>query len=115
MTPEHRRASPNWRWRTFPVFAAFVAGLLIASLLNFETDNAVEAVVQIVAIGGAAYVLIHLFVMNVIVAGRIKRRDLLAAEGNEEHEYEDVVVYPEEQGAEGAEPTEKENEARARR
>jgi hypothetical protein len=95
MSSRRTSASPDWRWRTFPVFAAFVAGLLLASLLNAETDNALEAIVQIVAIGGAAYVLIHLFVMNVIVAGRIKRRDAAVARGEElDDEYEDVVVYP---------------------
>jgi hypothetical protein len=93
------RVSPDWRWRTFPVFAAFVAGLLIASLLNAETDNALEAIVQIVAIGGAAYVLIHMFVMNVIVVGRIKRRDAATASGDgpdDDSEYEDVVVHSDE-------------------
>jgi hypothetical protein len=95
MSARRASASPDWRWRTFPVFAAFVAGLLLASLLNAETDNALEAIVQIIAIAGAAYVLIHLFVMNVIVAGRIKRRDAAITRGEEiDDEYEDAVVYP---------------------
>jgi hypothetical protein len=93
-----RRESPDWRWRTFPVFAAFFAGLLVASLLNFETDNAVEAIVQIVAICGAAYVIIHLIVMNVIVGGRSKRRDAANADSDDVDEYEDVVVHSSESG-----------------
>jgi hypothetical protein len=108
-----RRVSPDWRWRTFPVFAAFVAGLLIASLLNFETDNAVEAIVQIVAICGAAYVLIHLVVTNVIVAGRIKRREEQVADDDDD-DYEDVVVYPEEQRGHVPEGSGRKEEGRAR-
>lgn len=88
-------ASPNWRWRTFPVFAAFVAGLLIASLLNRETDTTIEGAVQIAALVGASYVLIHLFVMNVLVAGRIRRREQSIARGEApDDEFEDVVVHP---------------------
>lgn len=82
-------ASPSWRWRTFPVFAAFVAGLLIASVVNRETDSAFEGAVQIAALVGASYVLIHLFVMNVLVAGRIRRRGREPGD-----QFEDVVVHP---------------------
>lgn len=95
--PGNTSASPNWRWRTFPVFAAFVAGLLIASLVNRETDTTLEGAVQIAALLGAGYVLIHLFVMNVIVAGRIRRREQAIARGEEpEDAFEDVVVHPDE-------------------
>lgn len=90
-----KRPRPPWHWRTFPVFAAFVAGLLIASLVNRHTDTAIEAVVQIAAILGASYVIIHLIVMNVIIAGRIKRRDS-APEAEDEEEFEDAVVHPDE-------------------
>jgi hypothetical protein len=117
MSPPRRgSASPDWRWRTFPVLAAFFAGLLIASLLNTETDHAVEAIVQIVAICGAAYVLIHLVVMNVIVAGRIKRRDAAIARGEEpEEQFEDVVVYPQPDAPSPAEGGRRKKEGRARR
>jgi hypothetical protein len=92
-----RRVTPDWRWRTFPVFCAFVAGLLLASVLNGEPDNALGAVVQLVALLAVAYALIHLFVMNVVVAGRAKRRDAAAARGEApDDEWEDEVVYPEE-------------------
>lgn len=87
-------ASPHWRWRTFPVFAAFAAGLLIASVVNRETDSAIEGAVQIAALVGASYVLIHLFVMNVLVAGRIRRRERSIAGGDAPDDaFEDVVVY----------------------
>lgn len=89
--PSHPSASPGWRWRTFPVFAAFVAGLLIASLVNRETESAFEGAVQIAALVGVSYVLIHLFVMNVIVAGRIRRRERASND-----EFEDVVIHPDE-------------------
>jgi hypothetical protein len=86
--------SPTWRWRTFPVFAAFVSGLLIASLLNRETDSAIEGAVQIAALAGASYVLIHLFVMKVLVAGRIRRRTERTLRAEEPAElFEDVAVY----------------------
>jgi hypothetical protein len=92
--PQRPSVSPTWRWRTFPVFAAFVAGLLIASVVNRETDSAIEGVVQIAALVGASYVLIHLFVMNVLVAGRIRRRTERTLRGEEPEElFEDVAVY----------------------
>ena len=31
--------SPEWRWRTFPVFCAFVVGLLVASFINGRPSN----------------------------------------------------------------------------
>ena len=90
-------ASPAWQWRTFPVLCAFVAGLLIASVVNGRPDNAAGAAVQIAALLGASYALIHLFVTNVIVAGRIKRRERTIARGETPAEdFEDVAVYPEE-------------------
>ncbi len=93
-TSRRPSASPKWRWRTFPVFAAFVAGLLTASIINRETDSAIEGAVQIAALIGASYVLIHLFVMNVLVAGRIRRRTERISRGEEPDDlFEDVVVY----------------------
>ena len=92
-------ASPNWRWRTFPVLAAFVGGLLIGSFAEGSPDSDFEVIVRVIALFGAAYVIIHLIVMNVIVAGRIKRRSAAAADDDEaDGEYEDVVVYRQEVG-----------------
>jgi hypothetical protein len=89
-------ARPDWRWRTFPVAAAVVAGLVIGAFTHTaDTDFAIA--VRVVAVFGAAYVLIHMFVMNVIVAGRIKRRNAAIAGGTTpDEDYEDVVVPPEE-------------------
>jgi hypothetical protein len=89
--------TPDWKWRTFPVFCAFVAGLLLASVVNGEPDNALGAIVQLAALVGIAYALIHLFVMNVVVAGRAKRRDAAIARGESpDDDYEDAIVYPDE-------------------
>ena len=93
----HAAVSPasRWQWRTFPVFCAFIAGLLIASLLNRQTDTNAEAMIQYAALLGAAYIVVHLFVTNVIVAGRIKRREATLARGETPPEdFEDNVVYP---------------------
>lgn len=85
----------RWQWRTFPVFCAFIAGLLIASLLNRETNTNAEAMIQYGALLGAAYIVVHLFVTNVIVAGRIKRRDAILARGETPPEdFEDELIYP---------------------
>jgi hypothetical protein len=67
------RTLPQWRWRTFPVFFAFVAGLLIASIVN-PPSSGLGYVLQFAALGGFGYALAHLFVTNVIMAGRLKRR-----------------------------------------
>lgn len=94
---EDASASSAWRWRTFPVFCAFVAGLLIASVINGRPDNAAGAAAQVAALLGASYALIHLFVTNVIVAGRIKRRERALARGETpDEDFEDVAVYTDE-------------------
>lgn len=92
--PKRVRYTPDWRWRTFPVFCALVAGLLVASFINGRPSNTAAAIIQLAAILGAAYVLAHLFVTNVIVAGRLRRRDEAIARGDDDYEYEDEVVYP---------------------
>jgi len=90
----HSRTAPAWKWRTFPVLAAFVVGLTAGAFAGGTADNGFNQVVRVLAILGFAYVLIHLFVMNVIVAGRMKRR---GQQGIDDHEeYEDVVIQPDE-------------------
>ncbi len=85
---------PGWRWRTFPVFAAFVAGLLLAFIVNEGSVNPVAFVLQLLAILGVGYVIAHFFVANVIVAGRVRRRrDAIARGETPDDEMEDVVVY----------------------
>jgi hypothetical protein len=90
-----RRASPDWRWRTFPVFFAFVVGLLAASFINGRPNNDVAAAVQIAALAGVGFGVAHLFVTNVVVAGRVKRRNDAIARGETPAEdLEDELVYP---------------------
>lgn len=92
-----RRSGPDWRWRSFPVFFALVSGLLVASFLNGTPDNTIAAIVQIVALAGFFYGLVHLFVMNVVVAGRVKRRAEAEASGVAlTEDFEDETVYPDE-------------------
>jgi hypothetical protein len=76
------------------VLAAFVVGLTAGAFAGGSADTSFNQVVRVLAILGFAYVLIHLFVMNVIVAGRMKRRRLLDDANGDEYEYEDVVVHP---------------------
>ena len=84
---------PQWRWRTFPVFFAFVAGVLVASLINPPKGD-VGYAVQLAALAGFGYGLAHLFVTNVIMAGRLKRRRRAAKRGETlPEEFEEELVY----------------------
>jgi hypothetical protein len=84
---------PQWRWRTFPVFFAFVTGVLVASLVNPPSSN-VGYGVQLAALAGFGYGLAHLFVTNVIVAGRHNRRRRAAERGEPLSEkFEEELVY----------------------
>jgi hypothetical protein len=86
----------RWQWRSFPVFVAFVSGVLIASVINGQPANPLAAVVQLLALFGVIYSLVHLFVTNVIVAGRAKRRREAIARGDTpEDDWEDEAMYPE--------------------
>ena len=86
-----RRVRPDWRWRSFPVFAAFVSGMLLAFLVNEGSVNPAAFVLQIAALLGVGYSLAHLLVTNVIAAGRTRGSD-----HDDSDETEDVVVYPDE-------------------
>jgi len=87
---------PQWKWRTFPVFAAFVAGLLVDSLFNPPASDA-GTILRIIALLGTGYVVAHVFVVNVIVARRIKRRDEALRRGDEDEDaWVDEVVHPDE-------------------
>jgi hypothetical protein len=84
---------PHWRWRTFPVFFAFVTGVLVASLVN-PPDSNIGYAVQLAALAGFGYGLAHLFVTNVIVAGRLKRRHRAAERGESlPEDFEEELVY----------------------
>ena len=89
---------PNWRWRSFPVLAAFIAGVLIDAIINPPQSDA-AVVLRIIAILGAGYCLAHVFVVNPIVARRIKAREkAIAAAGGEsdDEDWVDEVVHPDE-------------------
>ncbi len=91
------RALPQWRWRTFPVFFAFVTGMLVASLVNPPSGN-VGSAVQLVALAGFGYGLAHLFVTNVVVAGRLRRQRQAAERGEPAPKaFEEELVYPDEE------------------
>ncbi|HYM15622.1 MAG TPA: hypothetical protein VEZ14_08685 [Dehalococcoidia bacterium] len=93
-----RPGSPDWRWRTFPVFFAFAVGLLAASFMNGSPNTEAGAVTQIVALLAVGYGLAHLFVTNVIVAGRIKRRRQALERGETPAgDFEDELVYPDDE------------------
>jgi hypothetical protein len=77
---------PDWRWLSFPVFAAFVLGALVASFLDRpNTDFAVG--VRIVLVLLSAYCVIHIVAMYVIVPRRTRAK--------REPTYEDELVYDE--------------------
>jgi hypothetical protein len=100
-----RRPFPDWRWRTFPVFFAFVVGLLVASFINGRPSNSAAAAVQLVALAGVGYGVAHLFVTNVIVAGRLKRRREAEARGETPAEdIEEELVYEDERSDERQAP-----------
>ena len=86
LQPTKRRTRPDWRWRSFPVFAAFATGMLIAFVVNQGSVNPIAFVLQLAALLGVGYSLAHLFVTNVITAGRTRRV--------REEETEDVIVHP---------------------
>ncbi|MBF6600099.1 MAG: hypothetical protein IVW36_06285 [Dehalococcoidia bacterium] len=87
---------PHWKWRTFPVFAAFVAGLLLDSMVN-PPASGLGTALRVIGLLGAGYVLAHMIVVNVIVAGRIRARDKALAAGEDpDVEWVDEVVHPDE-------------------
>ena len=95
-SPPSREALPHWHWRTFPVYFAFVAGMLVASSIS-QPIGTIGVVVRLIAIAAFGYGLAHMFVRNVIVAGRVKRRLQAKQRGEEpEEEFEEELVYPDE-------------------
>jgi hypothetical protein len=53
------RRAPEWRWRTFPVLASFVAGALLILLIAPETNTALYTTLFFVFLGGAGFCLAH--------------------------------------------------------
>lgn len=91
--PQPPPASDGWRWRTFPVFFALCVGLLAASFINGRPSNTFAAIVQIGAMLGVVYGLIHMFIANVVRAGHA-RYPHRAARKRRAPAYEDEVVFP---------------------
>lgn len=87
------RPASDWRWRSFPVFFAFVAGMLLAFLSNGATSNPVAFVLLIGALLGFGYGLAHLVINNVVFAGRARRQGSANSHAND---FEEELVYPEE-------------------
>lgn len=94
-----RTATPalsDWKWRTFPVLFAFAAGMLLMALLNGTPNNTVAAIAQIVALAAVGYGASRIFVRKVIWERRMRDRGVSPRSRDEpDEEYEDVVVYPE--------------------
>lgn len=87
-----------WQWRTFPVFVALAAGLFFGSFLDGRPDTDLGVAVRVLAVLMVSYAIIHLFVVNVIVAGRIRRRRETVARGEiPEEDLEDELVYGEDE------------------
>ena len=63
--------------------------MLIAFVVNEGSANPVAFFLQIAALLGVGYSIAHLLVINVLGAGRTRRRD-------PDDETEDVIVHPDE-------------------
>jgi hypothetical protein len=81
----------SWRWRTFPVLAAFVFGVLLASLID-RPDSGFAVGVRIVAVIAAAACAAHIFVAYVIAPRRTRATSTEKAP-TDDAEYEDELVY----------------------
>lgn len=91
-------ARQAWQWRTFPVFAALAVGLLFGSFLDGRPNTDLGIAVRVLAVLMVSYAIIHLFVVNVIVAGRMKRRRETVARGEiPAEDLEDELVYGEDE------------------
>lgn len=68
--------------------------MLLAFLVNEGTANPVAFILLILSLLGVGYGLAHMFVTNLVVAGRLRARQREAALGaDQDPEYEDVLVY----------------------
>lgn len=91
MAAEETRGADRWKWRTFPVLAAFVFGALAASLID-RPDNDFVLGVRVMLVLAAAYCVAHVLVMYLI----LPRRQRAGAADHEIGAYEDELVYEDE-------------------
>ena len=89
------RVTPEWRWRTFPVFFAFVCGMLLAFFSNEGTVNPVAFVLLLAALLGFGFGIAHLIVTNFYVARRVRaRREAIARGETPPEDFQDELVFP---------------------
>jgi len=81
---------PTWRWRTFPVLAAFVFGVLVASFID-RPDSDFAVGVRIVAVIAASACAAHIFVVYVMAPRRTRNGN--GAGASDEAAFEDELVY----------------------
>ncbi len=87
-----RSRVPGWRWRTFPVLAAFVFGVLLASLID-RPDSGFAVGVRIAAVIAAAACAAHIVVTHVVVPRRSRAPAPDDAALDDDAHYEDELVY----------------------
>ncbi|MCH8850015.1 MAG: hypothetical protein IIC89_04240 [Chloroflexi bacterium] len=61
-----RRAPPDWRWLSFPVFTGFVAGGLLLLIIAPEPNTLLYTVLFFGFLGATAFSLAHIFTRKVI-------------------------------------------------
>jgi peptidoglycan/LPS O-acetylase OafA/YrhL len=90
MTRPPQHEDKAWRWLTFPVLAAFVFGVLVASFID-RPDSDFAVAVRIVAVVLSAACLAHIVGRYVIVPMRMRggRADAVQEPYVEELVYED--------------------------
>ena len=63
-----RRAPPDWQWRTFPVFVAFAAGIVLMGLM--AAGEFLGPVVFFAGVFGLAYGAAHVITRTLIARRR---------------------------------------------
>jgi len=93
------RVTPDWRWRSFPVFFAFVCGMLLAFFVNEGTVNPLAFVLLLAALLGFGFGVSHLIVTNFVVARRVRaRREAIARGETPPEDFQDELVFPDDAG-----------------
>jgi hypothetical protein len=91
--------TPDWRWRSFPVFFALVCGMLLAFFVNEGTANPLAFVLLLAALLGFGFGVSHLIVTNVFVARRVRaRREAIARGETRPEDFQDDLVFPDDAG-----------------